>query len=850
MTTPRKERPRVLIVDDVNENLHTLMSILRDDYAIMAASSGERAIEMARRTPPPDLILLDIMMPGMDGYSTLAHLKADPKTTDIPVIFVSSLAEVDDEAHGLKLGVADFITKPINPALLKLRLSAQLELRTYRNRVAALAADTRVPSSRPPTLLVVDDVPENIHELLEALKDEYRIMVANSGPKALEAVQGAVVPDLILLDVMMPDIDGYETCRRIKATPAGSRIPVIFVTVVDATKDKLRGFEVGAADYITKPFDIDEVRARVRTHLELSRLRLHLEQVVAQRTALLEKSEEKYRVLADYSPNWEYWLAPDGHYMYVSTACSTISGYAPEDFFADPELMEKILHPESLETWKRHGPKADRLDAQAHVMCIRAKDGSERWIEHVAKAVFNSSGQPFGVRGSYCDITQLRHAEQAVDFLTHRDALTGLPNRALFAELLEQAIKHAGYGQLELSLLVVDIDNFKIINETLGHNAGDQVLVETARRLRELLPGVDAIARVGGDEFNIIVERHINDPGADLVAQRVIDTLSQPYDLNGNSVYAGACVGVAMYPFDGADAETLLRSAEAAFHWAKEQGRGVLRFFSPEITVHARDRLALEADLRRALRSDDELVLHYQPQVNLRSGEIVGVEALVRWRHPRRGMVSPGEFIPLAEECGLIVELGVKVVETACRQVSAWRGKGLVPPRTAVNISAIQLSQGDLFASVKQSLDASGVPPELIELEITESFVMNDPERALQTIADLRKLGVALAIDDFGTGYSSLTYLHRFKVHRLKIDMSFVHDMMVNRGNRAIVQAVIALGHGFGLEVVAEGVETADQENELRTMGCDIAQGYLVARPMPAEELANFLLTARQAATH
>src|SRR4030065_1320752 len=290
-------RPRILIVDDVHENLHALMNILRDDYVISAATCGEKALELAPREPRPNLILLDVKMPGMDGYSVLSELKANPATTAIPVIFVTALAEVADEARGLKIGAADYITKPVNPDLLRARVHTQLELQRYRQNPVMFDVVASAESQRPYALLVVDDVPANIYELLEALKDSYRIQVANSGAKALEIVHGSTPPDLILLDVLMPEMDGYEVCRRIKSTPGGKNIPVIFVTVADAVEEKLKGFELGAADYITKPFDIDEVRARIRTHLELTRLWRFLEDLVAQRTAMLQGSEEKYRIL-------------------------------------------------------------------------------------------------------------------------------------------------------------------------------------------------------------------------------------------------------------------------------------------------------------------------------------------------------------------------------------------------------------------------------------------------------------------------------------------------------------------------------------------------------------------------
>ena len=306
MNEKTAERPRILVVDDVAENLHALVAVLRDNYAIAAATTGEKALELAQRHPQPDLILLDVKMPGMDGFSVLSHLKSNPITASIPVIFVTALSDAVDEARGLKLGVSDYITKPVNPELLHMRVRTQLELRDHRRNPLLFDATLPMDPDRRPTLLIVDDIADNIHTLLGALKDSYSIRVASSGTTALAMVNGDTPPDLVLLDIVMPGMDGYEVCRKIKASPVGNRIPVIFVTVVDAAPEKVKGFEVGGADYITKPFDVDEVRARIRNQLELARLRNVLEQQVAQRSALLEKSEEKYHVLAEYSPNWEY----------------------------------------------------------------------------------------------------------------------------------------------------------------------------------------------------------------------------------------------------------------------------------------------------------------------------------------------------------------------------------------------------------------------------------------------------------------------------------------------------------------------------------------------------------------
>ncbi len=958
-------KPRILIVDDVNENLHALMSILRDNYAIIAATNGEKALELAVRIPSPDLVLLDIKMPDMDGYEVLRRLKSNPATADIPVIFVTALSESTDEAKGLKLGAVDYISKPVNPDLLKLRILTQLELRRYRRKpMVSLSGQITMQDARP-TLLVVDDIPANVHELIEVLKDEYRVIVANNGPKALELVQGMAPPDLVLLDIVMPDMDGYEVCRRIKATALGNRIPVIFVSIVDSTVDKVRGFSIGAADYITKPFDIYEVRARIQAHLELSRLQRFFEQLVEQRTAALEESREKYRILAEYSPNWEYWLGADGDYLYVSPACADISGYAPEDFMNNKDLMEDIIHADDLSLWLNHR-EAVNFSTQ-HVAAplnfrIIDRNGEEHWIEHICKPVIDAQGHFLGSRGThrditdrkkaqqqlmlaatvfenasegilitdanntilsinkafvnlmgyspeevigqsprlfqsgrysrhfyqemwiainnngswqgeiwnhskdgtphpcllnisvvygqsvdithhvavYTDLSHIKNTEQQLDYLVHHDPLTALPNRVLFQQLLEHALQKAKRSHTQFALLSLDLDHFKTVNDSLGQALGDELLIEATERLKGLLRGIDAVSRTSGDEFNVLLDQIDHPQSADLLAQRMIENLARPFVLNGQNVYIGVSIGIAFYPLDGLDVVTLQRNADTALNQAKTQGRGKLCFFSPEMTVLAQQRLHLEAELRRAL-VQDELVLYYQPQISLQTGHPDGLEALVRWQHPDRGMIPPGEFIPMAEESGLIVLLGEWVLRKACRQISEWSKQGLSLPLIAVNVSAVQLSRGDFFDTVQTILRETAVLPEFLELEITESSVMSDLTDAAKTLAKLQALGVRLSIDDFGTGYSSLSYLQELAVDKLKIDISFVRGMTSDEGKAAIVQAVIALGHGLGLEVIAEGVETQEQLEALRLLQCDMIQGYLVSKPLPPEQVVEFI---------
>lgn len=699
------------------------------------------------------------------------------------------------------------------------------------------------PNPRP-RLLLVDDMPDNLHVLMNGLRQEYAVTAATHGDEALKLALNDPQPDLILLDIKMPGMDGYEVCRRLKAAPRGAHIPVIFVTVIDEVRDKLKGFEVGAADYITKPFDIDEVRARVRTHLELAQLRGTLETLVEQRTALLERSEEQYRVLADYSPNWEYWSAPDGRFIYVSPACEAICGYAPSDFFADAHLMERLIHPEDRATWQQHEhaarPAQNACRTEALELRLRTHAGQERWIEHVCRPVFDHAGRFLGHRGSNRDITERRLIEQERDFFLYRDPLTGYPNRTLFAKSLAHAMQQAETTQGGLALIVVNLDHFKTINESLGHHFGDQVLISVAKRLRRLLPDHTTIARIGSDEFDILLAGDTGLPAVDLLAQRIIEAIRQPIAIDGHRIVIGASIGIALYPNDAGDAETLQSSADAALHQAKAQGRGSPRFASPEMMQQARLRLTLESDLRSALEQE-ALELHYQPQIALSDGRLLGFEALARWTHPSRGPISPASFIPLAEQSGLIVPLGDWALRSACQQLRDWRIAGLEPRRVAVNVSTLQLYRGQLVERIQSLLAEIGLAPSLLSIEITESMMMSDPGQATRLLTQLRAAGISVSVDDFGTGYSSLAYLQQLDVCTLKIDLSFIRNMASSASSASIVKAIIALGHSLGLEVIAEGVEDPAQVRTLRGLGCDAIQGYLVSKPLPAHAATEFL---------
>ncbi len=443
------------------------------------------------------------------------------------------------------------------------------------------------------------------------------------------------------------------------------------------------------------------------------------------------------------------------------------------------------------------------------------------------------------------DVTEQRRIAEQLTHLARHDALTGLANRQVLVEHIDQQLPRTHRGEA-MAVLCLDLDRFKAVNDTLGHAAGDALLREVAARLRASVRGSDLVARLGGDEFALLQWGVPQPAAANALARRVIEALGQPFDINGQRAHIGATVGIAVAPFDGGEAEVLMRGADLALYHAKTEARGTVRFFEPEMDAQALRRRGLEADLRRALQGG-ELRLHYQPQVSVDPLRVTGVEALLRWQHPQRGLVSPLDFVPLAEETGLIVPIGRWVLHEATRQATVWPAD----VRVAVNVSAAQFRGGRLLRDVSEALEASGLDASRLEVEITESVMIDDSRQALETLRSLRSLGVRIAMDDFGTGYSSLSYLRSFPFDRIKIDRSFVRDMEANPDALSIVRAVAGLGRSLGMATTVEGVETEGQLQAVRREGCAEAQGYLFSRPLPADEVMEMLakLDGREAPT-
>jgi diguanylate cyclase (GGDEF)-like protein len=446
----------------------------------------------------------------------------------------------------------------------------------------------------------------------------------------------------------------------------------------------------------------------------------------------------------------------------------------------------------------------------------------------------------FGTALSMRILQQRKRTEDRVNHIAFHDDLTSLPNRLMLNQSLDRALSRHRRAETKLAILFLDLDRFKVINDSLGHEVGDELLRQVADRLRAQLREGDTVGRMGGDEFVVLIENHENQRDISICAERIIEQLSAPYVLGRRSCHVTLSIGISVFPTDGNDSQSLLKAADLAMYRAKATGRNSYLYYSPSMNVQTEERLQLELDLRHALERG-EFLLHYQPKVEIATGLITGIEALLRWKHPLRGLISPLDFIPLAEETGLIVPIGEWVLATACARNKAWQDQGLTKLSVAVNLSARQFADPMLLPKLTRIIHASGLDPSSLELEITESVVMSQGECAVAALAKLKSIGVQIAIDDFGTGYSSLAYLKRFPIDTLKVDRSFVRDIPSDSGDKKITRAVIAMAHSLKLKVVAEGVETADQLAFLRTHRCDAVQGYFLHRPLPEDQVADVL---------
>jgi diguanylate cyclase (GGDEF)-like protein len=502
-----------------------------------------------------------------------------------------------------------------------------------------------------------------------------------------------------------------------------------------------------------------------------------------------------------------------------------------------PEVQVRHMRPEDYEVMAKKGMESITTEKHEYEFefPIQWNDQSTHWLLSKCLTEFDEEGRPQYSSGAIIDITDRKLAEQKTQYIATHDVLTGLPNRFLFSELLNHSLETAKRYSNQLAILFIDLDRFKSINDALGHQAGDQLLVEISHRLGKCLRASDVLARISGDEFVVLAPELDGEEAAAVIARKIIAAAAEPIMLLNQKCQISASVGIALYPKHGDDEQTLMKNADAAMYVAKEAGKNNYQFYNAENTSQSLERMAIESELRSAL-TNNELSLQYQAKLDLYSDKISGVEALLRWNNPKFGSVSPAVFIPIAEETGLIVSIGRWVLRTACQQNVEWQKAGLPPICVAVNISARQFMSKDLLSNIKEALDDSGMAPDLLELEITESMVMHHVDKAVALLDEIKNLGARIAIDDFGTGYSSLAQLKRFPIDTLKVDRSFIREVAHDSEDQAITEAIIAMGKSLSLTIVAEGVETKEQQDFLRNRACDEMQGFYFSKPVPPSE--------------
>jgi diguanylate cyclase (GGDEF)-like protein/PAS domain S-box-containing protein len=811
--------PLILVVDDSAIMRQMLRQVLEGDgYSVVEAEDGERALDLFERLHP-NIILMDCLMPRMDGITACARLQELPGGNNTPVIMITSFGDDKFVDLAFEAGASDYLTKPVHWPAFRQRVRRMLYTKTTE---ASLKQSEAFAQS------IIN------HALDGVITIDYEGIIRSFNP-ASEQIFGYKSGEIVARDISQIIPEFFGTLNN----SSFSIEPYCEERICTNTSHEVRGQRKDGSG-LPIELSLSKFPAGERWMVTIILRDITQRKQVEEE---LRESEERYRALTENAYDLISEIGVRGEFLYISPNYNEVLGYTAEELIG--KRLIDFIHPDDRQGVKI-GFQRVFESAALEQMIYRFinKNGEFSCFESTGKVYQTASGDARAVFISRDTTERLRY-EDTIWHQAFHDILTDLPNRLLFRDRLNLAMAHAKRNEHMLAVLFLDLDRFKLINDTLGHGVGDLLLREVTYRLTQSVRDEDTVARMGGDEFAILLPKVLRIDNAAKVATKILESIKQPLNVDGHELYITTSIGIVIYPNDGEDAGILLKNADTAMYLAKEKGRNNYQLYAPAMNDKAIMRLALENNLRRALLRD-EFVVYYQPKFNTVTSQIIGMEALVRWQHPDLGLVPPSEFIPIAEETGLIVPLGEWVLRNVCIQNKAWQDAGLFPLRVAVNLSARQFQLQYLVEMVSRVLKETEMDPKWLELEITESVAMQNAEFAVIMLNELKEMGIQLTIDDFGTGYSSLSYLKRFPIDKLKIDRSFISEICEDHEQAAIASTVIVLGQSLKLGVIAEGVETLEQFNFLKQRQCDEMQGFLLGKPMPAIDFGALLMKKKE----
>ncbi|MDJ0880548.1 MAG: EAL domain-containing protein [Gammaproteobacteria bacterium] len=699
-------------------------------------------------------------------------------------------------------------------------------------------------------ILIVDDNSNLLYSTKSIIEaNGYQCMIADGGEAGLHVLeQPNVAVDIVLLDLQMPEVDGYEVLEKIHDQQID--VDVIVVSGEATFDNATKVFRDGALDFLNKPYNPSQLLKVVHNVAHKRSLKLHLKTTQKQ----LEESEKRYRFIVSNSPDIIYMIDHRGFFTFINDRITDLLGYKPEDLigehFSALVHEDDIIIAEHVFNERRTGDRASQ-NVEFRLKCLDPEIESKTFesrtivIELCSMGVYNlkADGTPYlGTYGVARDISERKKAQEMIHFQAYHDLLTKLPNRELFLDRLNLSISQAERNKTLLAVLFLDMDGFKFINDSLGHVIGDNLLQHVANRLQDTLRDSDTVSRIGGDEFNILVPELQHREEAGLIAQKILNAFTKPIVLENHEITISFSIGISVFPDDASGTEELIKNADMAMYHIKGRGKNGYEYFSDHMQSIYQHRHSIEQDIRKAL-DDNQFEAYYQPQVDIHTNQIVGLEALIRWNHPEKGLINPDDFIPVAEEIGLISEIGLFMLHAGCKQLREWLDQGYTPLKLSINVSAYQLAEKNFDVILCDLANQYHLPRSLLMVEITETSLMQEMDLILPRLKNLVKCGIGICIDDFGVGYSSLSYLQTLPIETLKIDRSFLSCTIKDADKTCIIKAIVAMAKELSLDVIIEGVENEQQLDYISSIGCNIVQGFLLGRPLPANEISDLINT-------